>query len=362
MRVGVDYQSTQGKPTGIGVYARSLCDQIERLKLPVSFVYLKKCKNQDLNAAQRILWENIQIPLKTLGKKMDVLYSPGFSPPVFSFCPRVVTVHDIIGRVYPSNQGRGAKFYWSRWQPLALQNAEKIVASSESTRRDLRQFLGVPDEKIEVVYLGARPEFSRAVEAAEVSAVLARLGIEEPYVLSVSSIEPRKNVLGALSAFEKARPFVPGLKLILVGKPAGAQADAVRFIQEKNLSSQVKMIGYVTDADLLCLYHGAIAYLMLSYYEGFGYPVLEAMACGLPGVVSNRSSLPEVAGDAALLVDPDDQGQIVSALKDILTDSKLRQSLSALALQRVRRFSLEETARKMAEIFQKTVNFNGKNR
>ncbi len=362
MRVAVDFQSTQGKPTGIGVFAKSLCGEIERLKLPVSFVYLKKSTSRDLNAAKRIVWENIEIPLKVRGKKVDVLYSPGFSPPVFSACPRVVTVHDIIGKVYPSKQGRGAKFYWSRWQPWALRHAEKIVVSSESTRRDLRQYLGISDKKIEVVYLGARPQFSAVVDPQGVSAVLVRHALIAPYLIAVGSLEPRKNILGALRAFEQARKSMPGLKLVIVGKPAGAEADITRFIQEKNIADQVKLIGYVSDSDLLALYHGAVAYLMLSYYEGFGYPVLEGMACGLSGVVSERSSLPEIAGDAALLVDPDNEGQVVSALKSILTNSKLRESLSAKALERVPLFSLENTARKMTDIFYRAAGRSGASR
>ena len=359
MRVAVDYQSTQGRPTGIGVYAKSICEEIERLSLPVSFVYLRKGRDRDLSAAGRILWENVEVPLQTAGKKIDLLYCPGFSPPLFSFCPRVVTVHDIIGKVYPSNRGRGAKFYWSSWQPLALRHAEKIVASSESTRRDLCQFLRITEKKIEVVYLGARAQFSSSINREQVAVVLGRHLITGPYLLLVGSLEPRKNILGALRAYEKVRGAVSDLKFVIVGKPAGAEVQVHRFIQEKNLTNQVKIIGYVSDEELVCLYHGAMAYLMLSYYEGFGYPVLEGMACGLPGVVSNRSSLPEVAGDAALLVDPDNESQVVSALKDILVDSRLRQSLAVKALERVGEFSLEKAAKKMSTIFYQTAHAGG---
>ena len=341
LNVAVDFQSVQGQKTGIGVFAQSLLEEIKNTPSDVRLHFLSRNSGKDLNAPGRLAWENIEIPRRLRQIRADVMYSPGFSPPFWASCPRVVTVHDIIGKLYPANHAGFSRLYWSHWQPAALRRAEKIVASSKFTKKTLVDALGIPEKKIEVLYPGARACFK---PAAGVSSQSAR-----PYFLSVGTLEPRKNILGLLRAYRQSG--LTEVDLVLAGKPAGAQDEIHRYLRENNLEKRVKIIGYARQAELLSLYQGALAYVTVSFYEGFGYAALEGMGCGLPGVVSNRGSLPEVAGDAALLVNPENTQEMAQAMNQIVKNSNLRRELSKKALERVHFFDIRATARRMLEIF-----------
>ncbi len=329
-----------------------MCAALRQVSPETEFILYGRERDRDLNAIQRMRWESITIPLRALKDKPDLIYSPGFAPAFVSSFPQVVTVHDLIGLALPSNQRAVSKFYWMVWLPAAVRRAKRIVASSQSTRRDIERFLGIPAERVSVVPLGADARFKRIDDARRIAPVLNRYGIGTPYFISVSSLEPRKNHLRLLEAYEKLRRnAVASFSLVIVGKPAGAEKKLYDFVEWKGLGAHVKFLGYVTHEDLICLYNGALGYVMISLYEGFGLPALEAMRCGLGGVVSNRSSLPEVTGDTALLVNPDLPEEIAGALSRFAGDQKLRQSLAAAAFKRSQEFSYEKAAQTMMTIF-----------
>lgn len=351
-KIAVDFQSTQGRKTGIGTFTQSLFDAIGRMDCGFEFVFLRSKKNTDLNAPQRLFWENIEIPRQLRQAKADLVFCPGFSPPVNSPCPRVVTVHDIIGKIHPRNQLGFSRFYWSLWQPYAIRKAETIVASSESTRRDLERYLGVMTKSVEVVPLAANPLFRKIDGPSGQNGVLEKYGIRAPFIISVGTFEPRKNTLMLLKAFERAAGMGDAT-LVLVGKDGGMEPALRLFIREMKLSERVRILGYVPDQDLVSLYNAALGYAMVSLYEGFGLPVLEAMSCGLTGVVSDVSSLPEVAGDTAWRVDPQDIKSVQGALETFVSDPAARRQLSVKAYERSKLFSYEKTAKKMIEVFEK---------
>ena len=354
MKIAVDFQSAEGQRTGIGFFAKNLFDTISKIDTGIDFTFYTKNSKKDLGAPARIFWESVEIPVRNLYEKPDLIYSPGFSPALWSPVPRVVTVHDIIGVAFPSRQGKASKFYWSHWQPMVLKKAARIVASSESTRSDLEKYLGISPKKVEVVRLASGAHFQVLSNRAPVEAMRKLYDLPRAYWICVGTLEPRKNILNLVKAFEKFSQKRPETALVIVGKPGGAEGPIHEFIREKKLQKNIRILGYVSDENLVNLYNGALGYAMMSLYEGFGYPVLEAMSCGLSGIISDRSSLPEVAGKTAIWVNPEDVAEIADALATYTDDEKLRSTLAASAYLRSKEFSLEKTAQRMIEIFKET--------
>ena len=351
MKIGVDYSSVVSGKTGIGVAAQNLIQAMKVTSPETEFILYHSGKG-DLNTPKRIFWESVRLPLKASRDKLDLLYSPGFAPPMWSPAPSVVTVHDLIGMAYPGNQGAVSGFYWSKWLPAALGRSRRVVASSEHTRGDIVRFLKLTPEKVSVVPLAVDPAFKKTDDGAKTAALLKKFGIRRSFFISVGTLEPRKNHLRLLEAYEILKQKkLNSFMLVIVGKPAAAEKEIKAFVRAKGLERDVIFLGYVELDELICLYNAALGYAITSLYEGFGLPVLEAMSCGLSGVCSNRSSLPEVAGNTALMVEPDDAGQIAEALLRYSEDSELRRSLSQKALERASRFSMERCARQMLGIF-----------
>lgn len=353
LTIAVDFQSTQGRPTGIGRFAADLVSAVARAAPQIRFLRYT-AKSSDLNALQRVFWESVELPLRALNDKPDLVYSPGFSPAIFSPAPQVVTVHDLIGKVYPQNQGPVSRFYWSSWLPFALKRARFLVASSESTKRDIERFLGIPGETIEVIPLSAGERFVKKKDPIATENLLFKYGIRRPFLISVSTLEPRKNHGRLLEAYAKLRRSKdPGFSLVVVGKPGGAEQALYRFVEETKMGDFVRFLGYLSEDELVTLMNAAAGYALLSLYEGFGLPVLEAMSCGISGIAANRSSLPEITKDTALLVDPENVDEITGALAAYMNDERLRDSLCAAAYERSKDFSCLQTARRMIRVFER---------
>lgn len=351
MKIAVDFQSAAGRKTGIGVAAENLVTEMRRQAPDIEWL-LYSSGELDLNTPARIRWESFELPRRTRRDRPDLLYTPGFAPPMWGNVPSVVTIHDLIGRAFPQNQRSAAKFYWSVWLPGAVRRARRIVASSESTRRDIERFLRVPAERVDVVPLGVDEGFRKLEDRSRIAETLRRLDIRQPFFVSVSTLEPRKNHLRLLEAYDLLKQRKKNdFSLVLVGKPGGAEKTLEAFVRERGLEPFVKFIGYARQEDVIHLCNAAWGYAMISLYEGFGLPVLEAMSCGLSGICSNRSSLPEVAGNTALLVDPENTSEIAEALEKYASDRALRASLCEAALERSKKFSTAQCAARMIEIF-----------
>jgi glycosyltransferase involved in cell wall biosynthesis len=354
LRIAVDYQSAEGRKTGIGVFASNLFRAISRENCGIEFLqYSTPINGRDLTTPQRICWESGQIPMRLLRDKPDLVYSPGFAPPMFSPTRRVVTVHDLIGVLWPSNQKGFSGLYWRSWLPAAMKKAHRIAASSESTRGDILRLLRVPESRVRVVPLCVDPCFRQLPPVHTPSLVLRRHGLAaRPFYLSVGTLEPRKNYLRLLQAYLLlAVTSDPGFDLVIIGKPAGADRELHDFVAEKRLGDKIKFLGYVDNEELVELYNSAIGYVTVSLFEGFGLPALEAMSCGKSGIVSNRTSLPEVAGSTALMVNPEQPAEIADALRMYASDSALRERMGGEALARSRQFTPQRMARAMIEIF-----------
>jgi glycosyltransferase involved in cell wall biosynthesis len=266
--------------------------------------------------------------------------------------PTLLTVHDLIFRHLPEHHKPLNRWYLNLTMPLYCRRATHLVAVSECTRRDLIAAYGLPPERITVVHEAADPRF-RPQPPQTVAAARSRYDLPERYLLAVGTIEPRKNLSRLLAAFEVL--LAGGLTdgLALVGRRGWLYDDFFAALERSPARDAVCFPGYVPDDDLPALYAGAQALVLPSLYEGFGLPVLEAMACGAPVACSNTSSLPEVAGDAALTFDPADVDGITGALRRLLTDAALRADLRERGLEQAARFSWEKTAQQTLALYQK---------
>jgi glycosyltransferase involved in cell wall biosynthesis len=269
--------------------------------------------------------------------------------------PTVLTVHDLIFRQLPQHHKRLNRWYLNLTMPLYCRRASRIIAVSEAARRDLIAAYGVPSEKITVIYEAADPRFCPQ-SAVAVASALARYDLPARYLLFVGTIEPRKNLDRLLAAFE--RIYREGLSdaLVIVGKRGWLTDDFFAALEHSPVREHVIFPGFVPDADLPAVYTGAQSLVLPSLCEGFGLPVLEAMACRTPVICSNTSSLPEVAGDAALLIDPTDVDQIAGAITRVLTDSALSEQMRVRGEAQAARFSWERTAEETLAVYHQLVD------
>ena len=293
------------------------------------------------------LWTHLRLSAEMAVHPPDVLFVPAHVLPLIHPRRSVVTVHDLGYLAYPEAHNPGDRRYldWStRWN---ARRAKIVIADSAATRADLIRAYGVDERKIRVIYLGRDETLVPVREAHLLAEVQARYGIAVHYLLYVGTLQPRKNLARVIEAFARvaAAPAFSGLQLVLAGKKGWLYDDLFAQVERMGLAGRVLFPGYVDDADLPALLSGALAFVFPSLYEGFGIPVLEAGACGVPVITSNTSSLPEVAGDAALLVDPHDVDAIAEAMNRLVTDEALRTELSRRGLANVQRFSWEKCAR-----------------
>jgi len=286
--------------------------------------------------------------------RFDVLFAPNFVPPPTRARRLVLTVHDLAFRLFPHTAPLATRRWLSRLD-AALARASRVIVVSEQTRRDLLELYRVPAERVSVVPLGVDTEHFRPAPPEAVAAVRRRFGIDGPYLLSLTGIEPRKNLPAIIRAYASLGDDVRPV-LVLAGPVAPWNPEGWNLVRPAldELPSRVRerivVTGYVPEPDKVSLLSGAEALVYPSLYEGFGLPVIEAMACGAPVLTSDVSALPETAGDAALLVDPHDTEAVAHGMERLLTDGTLRDELRVAGLARATMFSWEDAARRTAEV------------
>ncbi len=264
----------------------------------------------------------------------------------------VLTVHDLIYRLFPQHHKRLNYWYLNLAMPLYVHRADHIITVSEATKRDLMRLYGTPEHKITVVYEAAAPCFAPP-PPARIAETRRRYGLPDRYLLTVGTIEPRKNLARLVEALAALRRDDPALRLVVVGARGWLTGSFERAIEQFGQQEAVICLGYVPDDDLPALYAGATVSVLASLYEGFGLPVLEAMACGAPVACSATSSVGEVAGQAALTFDPEDGEAIVATLRRLLADADLREVLRQRGLARAAEFSWQRAARETWEVYER---------
>jgi glycosyltransferase involved in cell wall biosynthesis len=287
----------------------------------------------------RILWEQLALPWA----KLDLLHTAAFVSPLVPPAPTVVTVYDLSFLHCPTAFGRGRRAYLHLMTRLSCRRARRIIAISESTRRDLVKQWGIPPSRILVAYPGVGEQY-RPLPAEEVKAFRAKRGLPEQFVLHLGTLQPRKNLVRLIQAYHRLRPEGAAVKLVLAGGKGWSYYPIMAEIESMDLRSDVLLPGYVAAEELPLWYNAATVLAYPSLYEGFGLPVVEAMACQTPVVTSAASSLSEAAGDAALLVDPHDTEALADALHRALTNDSLRREMKARGRQQASKFSWQQTA------------------
>lgn len=300
------------------------------------------------------LWTHLRLALELHRRPPDVLFVPAHVLPLYCPVPAVVTVHDLGYRHYPEAHRLFDRWYleWSTRRHCRV--ARHLVVDSQATRQDLADFYGADPKRISVVYLGRDETLQPVDDPHLIAQVKARYNIVGDYLLYLGTLQPRKNLVRLIDAFELAGRLLPqpGPKLVIAGRPGWLYDTIVGRVQELGLAGQVIFPGYVAPADKAALLSGALVYVFPSLYEGFGLPVLEAMACGTPVLTSNCSSLPEVAGQAAWLVDPRQTDDIAAGLVELVANPGLRRRLVEQGFQQIRRFSWQQAATQIMEILE----------
>ncbi|MBN1991070.1 MAG: glycosyltransferase family 4 protein [Anaerolineae bacterium] len=302
------------------------------------------------------MWTHLRLAAELRRRPPDVLFVPAHVLPLYCPVPAVVTVHDLGYRHYPHTHRRFDRWYLDWTTRRHTRAARYIIVDSLATKQDLLDFYGADPTRIEVVYLGRDESLNRVSNPAVINGVKAKYGIQGDYLLYVGTLHPRKNLARLVEAFHAAGLNLPGvedLKLVIAGKKGWLYNAVFERVQALELAQRVIFPGYVDDQDKAALLSGAMAYIFPSLYEGFGLPVLEAMACGTPVLTGNTSSLPEVAGDAAILVDPRHTAEIAEGIVQLVADTGLRQRLIERGYNQVQKFSWSKAAAQILEILQK---------
>ncbi len=300
------------------------------------------------------LWYRLRLPLpvQTFTGPIDLFHSPDFVlPPVRGDIPTLLTVHDLSFIHYPDTFTPSLIRFLNDAVPRSVARATHILADSQATKDDLQQLWQVPADKITVLYSGVDERFRPVPQPAKLAEVRQRYAIPDaPYLLALSTIQPRKNYQMLIRAFRPVAQDWPH-NLVIGGGKGWLFEQILAEVEAQDLTGRVHFIGYVNDHDLPALYSGAALFLYPSLYEGFGLPPLEAMACGVPVLLANNSSLPEVAGDAALLLSPHDEAAWSQAIHRLLLDSGRRAQMVAAGFQQARQFTWRKAGRQLRTLY-----------
>jgi glycosyltransferase involved in cell wall biosynthesis len=367
--IGLDVRLTYSTAGGISRYVRHLASDLPAMDQSLAYTHLYRRGHAESfsREARRVdCWtpahhrlERLALAVEVWPHRLDLLHSPDFIPPAWGYKQSVITVHDLTFLRYPQFLTAESRRYYNNQIRGAVAQAAAISADSHATRHDLVNLLGVPPGKITVIYLGLEPKYAPTArhDAAPVDgAILQRLGLTQGYLLFVGTFEPRKNVDGLLAAYALLRQHWPDAPLlVLAGRRGWLFESSLRRLRELKLEPHVSILPELAEADLPAVYRGAGLFVLLSHYEGFGFTLLEAMGCGVPAVIANRASLPEIAGDAALAVEPDDAEAAADALYRALVDSDLRHSLITQGLERAAQFTWESTERATLALYRRVL-------
>jgi glycosyltransferase involved in cell wall biosynthesis len=364
MRVAIDARKLHD--FGIGTYIRNLLRHLARLDRTTEYVLLTQ--QADLEVGRQLgpnfrtvlepsptysLREQIHVPWVLRREKPDVFHAPHYVLPPMVPCRSVVTIHDCIHLMFPQYLPNKAAYAYARaamWG--AVRRSDVILTVSEASKRDILRFFNVPAHKIVVVYNAIDERFWKLPAEEDVARVRERYQLDHRFVLYVGNIKPHKNLIRLIEAFDELRKGDEELKLLIIGDEISKLPALRRAVHKHKLHKNVRFLGYLPDDTLAILYRLASVFVFPSLYEGFGLPPLEAMACGAPVVTSNVSSLPEVAGDAAVLVDPYDVGSIVDGIQRVLSDPVLAAALRVKGAARAREFSWDRSVARTREMYE----------
>jgi len=373
MRVAIDARKLHD--FGIGTYIRNLLRHLARTDQDTEFVLL--CGEADLGVAAQLgpnfravlepspnysLREQVHVPWVLRRERPNVYHAPHYVLPAGVRCPSVVTIHDCIHLMFPQYLPNRVAYAYARAQMWsAARRSNCILTVSEASKRDILHLFNVAPEKIVVVYNAIDSHFSVTPSEEAVARVRERYQLDHRFVLYVGNIKPHKNLVRLIEAFDELRRGeLEDLKLLIIGDQISKLPALRRAVHRHKLHKHVRFLGYLADDQLAILYRLASVFAFPSLYEGFGLPPLEAMASGTPVVTSNVSSLPEVVGGAAVLVDPYDVDAIVDGLRRVLTNPTLAAEMRQKGIARAREFSWERSVAKTWAVYQQIAGSRAK--
>jgi len=290
-------------------------------------------------------------------KEMDLFFGPNFRGFFTERLKTVITIHDMSHEYYPESVEKKLLHTLRKELPHTAKQASLIIADSQSTKRDILKFLNVPEDKVKVIYIGVDKSFQPIRDPIVLDTSRKKYRLPKDFILYLGAIQPRKNITGLIRAYNllsKKKGF--NYDLVIGGGVGWRNEDLSRLVAELGLENRIRFTGYIDPLDLPFLYNLATTFVYPSFYEGFGLPVLEAMACGVPVVTSNVSSLPEIAGDAAVCVNPHSVEELSDGIRRILFDGNLRSSCVINGLERARSFTWEGCAWETLKTFNQALN------
>ncbi|MBU0629936.1 MAG: glycosyltransferase family 4 protein, partial [Candidatus Margulisbacteria bacterium] len=332
MRIAFNKYFIGRQKTGIGHYSSDLLAGLKKTSLEI-----KEINNPcGLN---KLLFEQIYLPIKLVFSRVELYFSTSIVLPYFLPCRSIIVVYDLVFKLFPEYYRGGINLaYLGAFFPPSLKRAKRIVAISQSTKNDLIRLYGVAPDKIKVIYPAVGGQYQPITDQARLSEVRKRYSLPEKFIFNVGTIEPRKNTVRLVEAYRALPPDLrAAYPLVLCGKKGWGKSFAEEL-------SGIILLDYVGEADLPLIYNLAALFVYPSMYEGFGLPILEAMSCGIPVITSNISSMPEVAGEAAILIDPQKTGQLTEAMSRIMNDPEMARELSRKGLEQAKKFSWEKAA------------------
>jgi glycosyltransferase involved in cell wall biosynthesis len=364
VRIAIDARKL--RDYGVGTYVRNLLRHLARLDAATEYVVL--CRTAD-RAAVAELGENFRavsepsgaysvreqfaVPLALRREGATLFHAPHYVLPPLTPCRSVVTIHDCIHLRFPQYLPNRLGYAYARaslW--MAAHRAARVLTVSEASKRDILGYLRVPDDRVTVIHNAIDERFHEEPAADEVMRVRERYQLNDPFILYAGNIKPHKNLERLIEAFHMTRRGdLEHVKLLIIGDEISKYAGLRRTVHRYKLHKHVRFFGFVPDATLAILYRLARVFIFPSLYEGFGLPPLEAMASGTPVITSNVSSLPEVVGDAAMLIDPYEPDAIAGALRRVLVDDRLREDMRERGLARAREFSWDRSVKRIREIY-----------
>lgn len=372
MIIGLEVTAAVRQRGGIGRYVRELLRALAALDNENQYRLFYASTNDDTHMLPELpsnfrtcrlpfhdiwlarMWQRMRVPIpvELITGRVDVYHSPDFTlPPTLPRTPTLLTVHDLSFVRHPRSAAPGLRDYLNLVVPRSVRHATHVLADSESTKEDLMSIYKTPEKKITVLYAGVAAGFKPPEDARELADVRVLYGLgEQPYVLSIGTLQPRKNHARLIEAFDCALRDSE-YNLVLAGDQGWQYEGARAQIEERGLHRRVLFPGFVAEKHLQALYSAAKVMAFPSLYEGFGLPVLEAMACGVPVLASNSPCLPEVAGDAALMVDPRNVRAMAAGITELVYNSELRESLRVKGLERATKFCWENSAAELLRIY-----------
>jgi glycosyltransferase involved in cell wall biosynthesis len=373
VRIMIDFSQIPVARTGAGVYAENLVREIIPLLDHADSLFLLVQSDEvavlDVvgknpraslipipsaifrNRAMLFVFEQLLLPLLLLLYRIDILHSLHYTHPFISPCRRVVTIHDLTFLLFPELHTRARRLIMPRFIRHAMRRADAVIFVSQSTCRDAEYLIPGGKALKAVVPLGVDAKYGATPSSDEIRTALERLGLKSPFILNVGTIEPRKNLLRLIEAFERLADVHTNVNLVLAGKLGWGYADVIEKTKISPYSSRIRQVGFITDQEKLSLLHCCQIFVYPSMYEGFGLPVLEAMAAGAPVITSANSSLSEVAGTAAILIDPSSISNLAAALDALLSDDPKRLEMIGKGKKRASLFTWTATAAKTYQVY-----------